>query len=114
MDWLQRSCLHITEGLCGRLKYFGECYNNDTTVRPSETIPLEPCVREYQDKDKMWESLLRNVRPSWLKCGIEYWASVHNPWQVQEAIYDYSIVSPFNNYRAYLLNVKILFHRYRP
>lgn len=89
------------------MKILGNIYHNDTMVRLSETTPLEPCLREYWDKDKWWETALRDVRPSWLKCGFDYW--VHNPWKTQETIYDYSIILPFNNYRAYLH-----FHGYKP
>ena len=49
----------------------------------SKAIPLE-YIREYRDQDKMWQTPLRCMRPIWLQCGFQYWATVHDPWKTQE------------------------------
>lgn len=53
-------------------------------VKLTETMALESCLREYRDNDKMWASLFKEESPSGLKCGFDYWASVHDPWETQE------------------------------
>ena len=40
-----------------------------------------------------------------LNVDLIFGASVHDPWKTQEKVYDYSIVSPFYDYRKQLTNV---------
>lgn len=87
---------------------------NETFIRPTETIPRKECPQEYQDNDKLWVSLLSGDSPRWLKCGFSFWASVHDPWKTQDKIHDYSIISPFYDYRKQLVNELQVFHGYRP
>lgn len=97
-----------------KVRILGTVFSNETLVKLSEAIPLESCVREYRDQDKMWQWPQSSLRPSWLKCGSEYGAEVHNPWKTQEKMYDYSIASPYNNYRSYLHDEELLYHGYKP
>ena len=84
---------------------FGYSNYSETFIRPKEPMPLKQCPQEYRDNDKLWLSLLSGDSPRWLKWGFSFWASVHDPWKTQEKVYDYSIVSPFYDYRKQLTNV---------
>ena len=88
-----------------QIQTLGE-FNYGEKFKQVSSMPIEPCIQKYRDKDQFWDSAI-NKFPTWLTCGFPNTATKYQPKDSSYEIWDYSI-SSYIEYEVNSIFMKII------